>query len=221
MVGLAIGVMLSGCAVAADNQLEAYLRAAAGAERDRGWHYLNEFARDLGYANDQAAYVADATAADWDYFEWSDAHILWIDDGFAQVRLTLVSAPATVPPLLLQHALLHGICRGEDFSPAGLGAFVDTRLFSAGGLWGAEQPGPLGAATVSSLVTLHSGSNRTPSAVGFVFQDPHLLPGLSTLENVIVAGLRARDAGRSCAKPVRCSTRLASGSGWTFRRPAY
>ena len=141
VLGLAIAVLLSGCAVAADTQLEAYLRAAAGAESDRGWQYLDEFARDWGYADDQAAYVADAMAADWDSFEWSDAHVLWIDDGFAHVEVTLISAPSTVPPFLLEHALLHGICLGDGFAPAGLGAYVDTRPFGAGGLGGGGTTG--------------------------------------------------------------------------------
>lgn len=139
-VGLALVVMLAGCARAGDAQLEAFLRAAAGAEADRGWHYLDPTTREIGYADDQAAYVADAEAADWDAFAWTDAKVLWVDDGFAHVRITLTSG-STVPPFLLEHAVLHGICEGDAFEPTGIGAFVDTRPFSEGGLGGGGTTG--------------------------------------------------------------------------------
>ena len=58
-LGLALAVMLAGCARAGDIELEAFLRAAAGAEADRGWHYLDPTTREIGYGNDIAAYVAD------------------------------------------------------------------------------------------------------------------------------------------------------------------
>ncbi len=88
-VGLALAMMLAGCGRAADRQLEAFLRAASGGEEDRGWHYLDATTREIGYADDQAAYVADAEAADWEAFEWTDAKVLWVDDGFAHVQVTV------------------------------------------------------------------------------------------------------------------------------------
>ena len=67
--------------------------------------------------------------------------MLWTDDGFAHVQVRVTSGPATVPGFLLEHALLHGICQGDGFEPAGIGAFVDARIFTEGGLGGGGTTG--------------------------------------------------------------------------------
>jgi len=141
VAAVVLTVVLAGCATAGDAQLEAFLRAAAGAEEDRGWHYLDQTTRERSYADDPAAYKADAEAADWSSFEWDDATVLWTDDGFAHARVTVTSTPLAVPSFLFEHGLLHGICLGDDFQPDGLGAFVDVRPFSDGGLGGGGTTG--------------------------------------------------------------------------------
>jgi hypothetical protein len=158
-LSLALTVMLAGCARAADSQLTAFLRAAAGAEEDRGWHYLFESTRERGYGDDKAAFIADAKAADWDAFEWTDAKVLWTDDSFAHVRVTVTSAPSTVPAFLLGHALLHGICLGDALEPDGLGAFVDTRPFGEGGLGGGGTTGSVARCNNQFI----GQAGRTPS----------------------------------------------------------
>ena len=56
-----LALSLTACSSAPEERLNVYLRAVAGGESDRGWHYLAESTREAGYNNDKAAYLADAT----------------------------------------------------------------------------------------------------------------------------------------------------------------
>lgn len=121
-------------------RLDAYLRAVAGAEPDRGWHLLGDLTRELSYGNDSAQYLRDAEAADWSAFRWSSAEVLWTDDGWANVQAGLVSDPTSVPAFLIQRRIIHGVCGGR---PIGIGVFMDVRFlgndgFGSGGLSGGQ-----------------------------------------------------------------------------------
>ena len=143
VVLVAFAIVLAACAgLAPETRLEAYLRAAAGGEEDRGWHFIDETIREESYANDRDSYVRNAEAANWEELRWTDASIIWIDDGFASVEVELLSTPSTVPAFLIANGFLHGVCKGGT-QPMGLGAFVDARplgagTLSAGGLTGSQ-----------------------------------------------------------------------------------
>jgi hypothetical protein len=133
-----IAVLLAGCAAPA-SVLDAYLRAAAGGEADRGWHYLGEIARQ-SYDDDIAAYLRDVNAADWVDFRWKSSTVSWSDDGFTEVHAAVPSGPASVPGFLLVHHILSGDCPTGE--PIGVLVFHDGRPFhgeiNAGGLSGGQ-----------------------------------------------------------------------------------
>ena len=116
---LAMSVVLAGC-YGPTSALDAYLRAAAGADPDRGWQYVA--AGD--YAGDKAAYIRDAEAADWNSLRWSDPRVLQEVDGFFEAQVTLDSAEASVPDFLIARHILAGVCR--DGQPIGLGAWYSS-----------------------------------------------------------------------------------------------
>jgi hypothetical protein len=121
-------------------RLDAYLRAVAGAEADRGWSYLGEHIQSEAYGGDQARYVADAEAADWSALRWTDPSVVQENDGAVLVEVQLESDVDSVPDFLLEKRILHGMCRGLAY---GLGAITgDTLLGSTriggGGLSGTQ-----------------------------------------------------------------------------------
>ena len=133
-LAMTAAVVLAGCAVAPDSRLEAYLRAAAGGEADRGWSYLDETTRQLGYDGDEEQYRADAVAADWSALRWSGATVVWTDDGLSDVEVRLLSPATSVPAFLIARRILSGLCEGGH--AVGLSAFVNGRLFGDGRLGG-------------------------------------------------------------------------------------
>lgn len=133
---------LSGCLAASpESRLETYLRALAGAEADRGWHYLAESTREAGYGNEQDPYFDDVAAADWPAFRWAPATVWFSDDGFSYVTVRLLSPPESVPQFLIARWLLNGVCDGDGFDPVGLGVMLsdrDEHGIGAGG-WSGSQ----------------------------------------------------------------------------------
>jgi hypothetical protein len=113
-----VALLLAGC-YGPTSTFDAYLRAAAGGEPDRGWHYL----ADGAYGGDEAAYLRDAAAADWSRFRWSNATIFSETDGFFAVQVDLQSPADSVPDFLIAAHILNGICR--DGQPVGLGAWYN------------------------------------------------------------------------------------------------
>jgi hypothetical protein len=109
-------LLLAGC-FGPTSTLDAYLRAAAGADPDRGWQYVA--AGD--YDGDKAAYIRDAEAADWSALRWSAPRVLHEVDGFFAAQVTLDSSAASVPDFLIARHILAGVCR--DGEPIGLGAW--------------------------------------------------------------------------------------------------
>ena len=134
-----IGAVAVRSAPGPEDRFEAYLRAVAGGEPDRGWHYLGRETQQGGYENDQSLYLRDAASADWTAFRWARAAVLFTDDGFAVVHVKLLSPPSSVPAFLLAKELVYGVCAADDGVPVGVGVSVDSRLLGPGGLGG----GPL------------------------------------------------------------------------------
>jgi hypothetical protein len=112
-------LVLAGC-FGPTSTLEAYLRAAAGAEAERGWQYVAAGA----YDGDKAAYIRDAQAADWSSLRWSNARLLHETDGSFAAQVTLDSSAASVPDFLIARHILAGVCR--DGAPVGLGAWYSS-----------------------------------------------------------------------------------------------
>jgi hypothetical protein len=143
---VAVLAMLTGAVVfaarpAPADVLDRYLRAAAGAEPDRGWGYLPPITRRRSYGNDAEAYVRAADAVDWAAFRWSEARTVWNDDGISLVEVEVLSPIASVPTFLLESRILNGRCRGSQ--PYGLGTYVPVVPWRAptvggGGLSGSQ-----------------------------------------------------------------------------------
>lgn len=133
-VAIALVGLLSACSGAPDNHLARYLRAAAGADEDRGWQYLGA-SRDSAYGGHRERYVAEAAAADWDAMQWSALPVVWEDDGVSKAEVWLESPPDTVPPFLIERGLVHGVCRGSR-PGFGLGAYVLSPWFGQADMGG-------------------------------------------------------------------------------------
>lgn len=114
-----VAVLLAGC-YGPTSALDSYLRAAAGADADRGWQYI----AGGDYGGDKAAYIRDAEAADWSSLRWSDARVLAETDGSFAAQVTLDSSAASVPDFLIARHILAGVCR--DGEPVGLGAWYSS-----------------------------------------------------------------------------------------------
>lgn len=104
------------------------------------WQYLDPITRQRGYGNDRSAYLRDAAAADWSALRWTDATVVWVDDGFASVQVGLDSPPSSVPAFLIQHHVVHGVCGAAD-RPFGLGAYLDVHPFADAQLGGGALAG--------------------------------------------------------------------------------
>lgn len=134
LVTLLLATWLIAGEVRSGNRLERWLVAAAGAEEDRGWSYLDPEGRERGYGDKREAYIQDARAADWSAFEWTEPRELWAEDGFAHLQAGLLSPPSSVPGYLFERRLIHGVC--VDGLPVAIGVYDDRRWFQAGGLGG-------------------------------------------------------------------------------------
>lgn len=134
LIGLAWLTLSPFATLSPTDYLDRYLRAAAGAEADRGWDYLHSATREIAYANDQARYLADAEAADWSALRWSPPTVAFTDDGIAQVEVRLLSPPSLVPSFLITSGVLSGRCAGTQ--PIGLAGGVIGGLFADGRLGG-------------------------------------------------------------------------------------
>lgn len=103
-----VSLFVSGCVQPPDNPerreqavelADRYLRAAAGAETDRGWALLHPTKRDE-WGSDRA-YVDAMNGADWSRFEFSVLEAAYCDDGiWCPVRLEVPNGPESVPELL-------------------------------------------------------------------------------------------------------------------------
>jgi hypothetical protein len=168
-----------------EDRFEAYLRAVAGGEPDRGWHYLTDDTRDVGYQNDQSVYLRDAAAADWTAFRWSDAAVVWTDDGFAAVEVNLLSSPSSVPAFLIAKKIVRGVCAGDDQQPIGVGVYADDRLLGSGGF---------GAGGLSGTQIACNGHFRgeegaaTETPAGQATNTPHSTPTATDLTATICVG---------------------------------
>lgn len=134
LIGLAWLALSPFATLSPTDYLDHYLRAAAGAEADRGWHYLHPATREIGYANDKARYLADAEAADWSALRWSPPTVAFSDDGIAHLEVLLLSPPSSVPPFLITNRVLSGMCAGTQ--PIGLAAGVSGGPFADGRVGG-------------------------------------------------------------------------------------
>jgi hypothetical protein len=141
VIASAVLLVLASCAVSPAHRFDAFLRAAAGGESDRGWSYIGETTRERSYGDDLPAFVSDAKAADWSGFEWSEPTVVWEDDGFAAVEVMLLSDVDTVPDFLVARGLVGGRCGDGGMRPIGLGTFVDSRVFGTGRLGAGARTG--------------------------------------------------------------------------------
>ena len=111
-------------------------------DADRGWHLVANWVRDDAYGGDLEAYLADVEAADWSLLHLDTPVDAWADEGFVEVRVNLLSDPATVPRFLLARHIVHGVCNSGG-RPLAIGAYENRRPFSgdgfaAGGLTGSQ-----------------------------------------------------------------------------------
>ena len=142
LVGLGvIGAVALTSAPGPEDRFEAYLRAVAGGEADRGWHYLGRDTQQLGYENDQSLYLRDAAAADWTAFRWAGADVVLTDDGVAEVQVKLRSPASSVPAFLIARRLVYGVCAADGGAPVAVGVFADDRFLGPGELGGGALSG--------------------------------------------------------------------------------
>ena len=139
VIGVCLIVIISLATASPTGRLDAYLRAAAGADADRGWRFLDTWTQ-AEFDGDRARYVAEASAADWSAFHWSNPRVGFVDDGVAHVSVELDSDPSTVPTFLFERRIVHGICSDPGGGHA-VGAYVLVGMFSGSGLGGGARAG--------------------------------------------------------------------------------
>lgn len=127
IAALALGVVRLNTGNTAEQLVHAWLLALAGAEEDRGWHYLNEDTQQRRYGGDRDAYIADAAAADWSEFRWSIDPPYRHDDVIAwRVTVAVEGGLDSAPDFLVRRNLVHPAC--VDGDATGFGVWVDWDL---------------------------------------------------------------------------------------------
>ena len=113
--------------------VEAYLRAAAGADEMRGWSFIDPDIQAAMFDGDLEAYVEAVRASDWTEFAWEVGGATSEDDFvFVHVRLTAGDYPTVLIEPRGNYTLASGDGARRSFSVR-FGGFGAKTLFAAGG----------------------------------------------------------------------------------------
>ena len=101
-----------------DGVVKDWLSALAGAQADRGWHFIGEIAQDYEFQNDRLAYVREISAVDWTALNWStsDAHEIENSPGMSwwAVYVLVEGGLEAVPGVLFHRGLAQPLCIDDE-----------------------------------------------------------------------------------------------------------
>ena len=146
MLAALLTALLAGCDTpdSASAAAERWLRAAAGAEEDRGWAMLDPNIRFGVFEDDPTEYVEAASNVDWDAVSWTVETARSIGSGQVSVMVALDDGGSeALTAFIRERHLAFPWCRGDEL--VGLRLIVsdfDGESFIGLGFFDGEMPWP-------------------------------------------------------------------------------